>query len=588
MTRCPRMAVMPAAACRGRLAAMLYVAHGRGDGARSCAATRDLALAGGSGRGARRRARGRRAAARGRGSRHGGRRPRSLALLAAAALAWPLAEWNTPAAGGAFTAGLLLYAAWPPLLAAAALRGPDERPLEPAGRRRSSASRLRDEHRRAGGRLGGGLRPARPGVPAVPGQPTADRGRRRRVARPRPGGPRAQRGVGGGLRRARRRPAGGAPRPPAAGVAAPVLVPAVVAVALFGADAAARPATAASSPTTRPTARCGSAQIAALALVAAGVALGRWSRPPHACRRSRGSWSTSAPRRRPAACGERLAATLGDPALELLHRRRRRRGSTPTAAPCRCRRAPEPRGHARRAPAGADVSPSCIAEGCSTTRAASEIAAAARLALEHERLHAARRARTRASCAPRARGIVAAADAKRRRLERDLHDGAQQRLVTLALGVRLARRRHRRRGPAARRRARHGRGGAARGGGRAARARARALPGGRSPRRGSPPRSSPRRARARGSCRRTLPDAPLRCSGRVGRVLRSSPRRCGSRRRRRRRRRRDRETAGCVVDVHAGAGVRAAPLRVEDRVGAVGGTVTVADRELRAELPCAS
>jgi signal transduction histidine kinase len=36
---------------------------------------------------------------------------------------------------------------------------------------------------------------------------------------------------------------------------------------------------------------------------------------------------------------------------------------------------------------------------------------------------------------------VDAADAERRRLERDLHDGAQQRLVTLALGVRLARRR---------------------------------------------------------------------------------------------------------------------------------------------------
>ena len=48
-------------------------------------------------------------------------------LLVAAALAWPLAEWNTPAAGAAFTAGLVLYAAWPPLLTAAALRGPDER-----------------------------------------------------------------------------------------------------------------------------------------------------------------------------------------------------------------------------------------------------------------------------------------------------------------------------------------------------------------------------------------------------------------------------------------------------------------------------
>jgi signal transduction histidine kinase len=34
---------------------------------------------------------------------------------------------------------------------------------------------------------------------------------------------------------------------------------------------------------------------------------------------------------------------------------------------------------------------------------------------------------------------VETADAERRRLERDLHDGAQQRLVSLALGLRLAR-----------------------------------------------------------------------------------------------------------------------------------------------------
>ena len=52
---------------------------------------------------------------------------RGAAVLAA--LAWPLREWAIPAAGAAFTAGLVLYAAWPALLAAAALRGPDERRL---------------------------------------------------------------------------------------------------------------------------------------------------------------------------------------------------------------------------------------------------------------------------------------------------------------------------------------------------------------------------------------------------------------------------------------------------------------------------
>ena len=51
-------------------------------------------------------------------------------LLAAAALAWLVTEWNTPAAGPAFTPGLVLYAAWPPLLAAAALRGLDDQRLE--------------------------------------------------------------------------------------------------------------------------------------------------------------------------------------------------------------------------------------------------------------------------------------------------------------------------------------------------------------------------------------------------------------------------------------------------------------------------
>ena len=46
---------------------------------------------------------------------------------------------------------------------------------------------------------------------------------------------------------------------------------------------------------------------------------------------------------------------------------------------------------------------------------------------------------TRAARLPRAR-LVEASDETRRRIERDLHDGAQQRLVSLALALRLARR----------------------------------------------------------------------------------------------------------------------------------------------------
>jgi signal transduction histidine kinase len=67
-----------------------------------------------------------------------------------------------------------------------------------------------------------------------------------------------------------------------------------------------------------------------------------------------------------------------------------------------------------------------------------EVAAAARLALENERLQAEVRAQLEDLRTSRAR-IVATGDGERRRLERDLHDGAQQRLVGLLLALRLAR-----------------------------------------------------------------------------------------------------------------------------------------------------
>lgn len=67
-----------------------------------------------------------------------------------------------------------------------------------------------------------------------------------------------------------------------------------------------------------------------------------------------------------------------------------------------------------------------------------EVARAATLVLDNERLQAelaAQLARLRAS----RQRIVTAGDAERRRLERDLHDGAQQRLVTLLLRLRVLR-----------------------------------------------------------------------------------------------------------------------------------------------------
>ena len=67
-----------------------------------------------------------------------------------------------------------------------------------------------------------------------------------------------------------------------------------------------------------------------------------------------------------------------------------------------------------------------------------EAAAAAALALENQRLEVELRARLEALRASRAR-LVEAGDAERRRLTRDLHDGAQQRLVALMIELQLAR-----------------------------------------------------------------------------------------------------------------------------------------------------
>jgi signal transduction histidine kinase len=65
--------------------------------------------------------------------------------------------------------------------------------------------------------------------------------------------------------------------------------------------------------------------------------------------------------------------------------------------------------------------------------------AAARLALENARLHAQTRAQLQQVRESRRR-IVSAADEERRRIERNLHDGAQQRLLALALQLSKAQR----------------------------------------------------------------------------------------------------------------------------------------------------
>ena len=136
---------------------------------------------------------------------------------------------------------------------------------------------------------------------------------------------------------------------------------------------------------------------------------------------------------------ESLARALGDPALELafwmpeLNRYVDAEGS-PVELPAE----DDPRRTAteiRHQDARVAVIVHDRAQDRDTVRAAG---AATALLLDNQRLDAELRARLVELDASRAR-IVQAADAERRRIERDLHDGAQSRLVALALSLRLAR-----------------------------------------------------------------------------------------------------------------------------------------------------
>jgi signal transduction histidine kinase len=133
-----------------------------------------------------------------------------------------------------------------------------------------------------------------------------------------------------------------------------------------------------------------------------------------------------------------LARTLGDPELRVVYPLETRGGYVDE----RGNVVDEPRrGHGRRVTAierdgsvvavvehGASLDPELLDR---------EIGAAARLAVDNERLDAVVRARLRELQASRTR-IVEAGDAARGRLERDLHDGAQQRLLAVSFELRLA------------------------------------------------------------------------------------------------------------------------------------------------------
>jgi signal transduction histidine kinase len=129
-----------------------------------------------------------------------------------------------------------------------------------------------------------------------------------------------------------------------------------------------------------------------------------------------------------------LAKALGDPSLSLLywidHRWVKKDGTPAVPDPRRGLTPVELEGR-RVGAIGHDRS--LLAEPA----ALESVAAAAGLAMENERLEAALSARLEELRRSRAR-IVEAGLKERRRLERDLHDGAQQRLVALSLQLRIA------------------------------------------------------------------------------------------------------------------------------------------------------
>ena len=356
-------------------------------------------------------------------------------LLTASGIAWLTAEWNSPGAGAAFSAGLVLYAAWAPLLAHAALRYPDGSPNRP------EQAVLALAYANSLLVLGAGnalfFDPVEQGCLDCPAnrlllsshpQVIDDLGHAGLLV----AGVWAAAFVVLALLRAAR--ASWARRR----VEIPVLLPATVAVALFGTRAlhGRERGFLSNDPTDRALL---AAQVAALVLVAAGVA---WARVR--ARRMRAELTRlvvdlgeSPP---PGGLRDQLADAFGDPSLDLLHAQDDgAQWIDGSGLPADIQPGSD-RQVTRLVAGGREVSAVVHRPGLFEEPAiAAELADAARLALEHERLNALRRAHLRSLQASRGR-IVATADAERRSLERDLHDGTQQRLATLAVAIRLARR----------------------------------------------------------------------------------------------------------------------------------------------------
>ena len=161
---------------------------------------------------------------------------------------------------------------------------------------------------------------------------------------------------------------------------------------------------------------------------------------PRGGRRSRGR---AGPRRAPRRPARRAGpgAARPDARARVPWADRRRASSAPTVSPSSCRTPDDDRRAVARLERDGELLAVLVYDPAVEREDPGRVAAVgsvAGLALENERLAAQVRAQLEEVRASRAR-IVEAQDAERRRIERDLHDGAQQRLVALAMRLDQAR-----------------------------------------------------------------------------------------------------------------------------------------------------
>jgi signal transduction histidine kinase len=355
-------------------------------------------------------------------------------LAVAAGVAWFLAEWDNPGAGVAvaFTTGLVLQAACPPLIGHAAL-------VYPGGRLRSRMERVAVAIAYGGAVLALGILPALFFQPAAQGCGRCPANLLGIFNDPQAVQTLTRIGVRVGLvwavllvglmgwrlvrsTAATRR------------LTAPVVVPAIAYLTLVAWSFQHALAKGFLSNDTSDR-RLWLGQAATLVALALGVAWEwvRGRRTRSALARLVVELAASPPA---GGLGAALAKTLGDPTLTLLYPLPEGRRVDATGRPVEPDhgQAVTPLVRGGRPVALLAHRPGLLDD----PGLVEEIAATAHLALDNERLPAQVRAQLEDLRASRTR-IVERGDAERRRLERDLHDGAQQRLVSLALSLRLAR-----------------------------------------------------------------------------------------------------------------------------------------------------